>query len=73
MDIREAIEHAKQHLDRDPGLAVYMLRDYPETEAAELSDLAWALSSPSNYCHKNDAAWFIEMLEAYLNKAEVKP
>jgi len=56
----------KRCAKRDPSLAVYMVRDTPEVEAAGLKDLAWALCFG---CHRNDALGFFELLEEYLNRA----
>jgi hypothetical protein len=61
IDIEDLKERCKTSY---PSLAVYMVRDTPEVEAAGLRDLAWALCSGS--CHKNDALGFFEMLEEHL-------
>ena len=66
IDIWSAIEYARGQLDRDPHLANYMLRDYPEVFDAGLSDLAWAMhrGSPS----RNDVLCLIEHLEKWLKE-----
>jgi hypothetical protein len=63
IDIKDLKERCKTS---DPSLAVYMVRDAPEVEAAGLRDLAWALCSG---CHRNDALGFFEMLEEHLKGA----
>ncbi len=65
MSIEEAIAQAREHLDTDPHLANYILRDQPEVAAAGLSDLAWAIHRSGNV-HKNDVLGLIESLEATL-------
>jgi hypothetical protein len=64
MKIREAITLARKYVDRDPHLAVYILRDFPETKAAKLLDLAWAFVSGN--VHPNEAKWFVDKLEESL-------
>lgn len=57
-------EQMRERCQRDPSLAVFMVRDLPETEAAGLKDLAWCLCYD---CHKNDALGFFDMLEAWVD------
>ena len=64
---RSAIEQAKRYLDTDPHMANYVLRDLPETKAADLSDWAWAAHKSGNV-HRNDVLGLIEYLEEYLDK-----
>lgn len=70
MTIQDTIAAAKRHIETDPGLAVYMVRDLREVKAAELDSLAWALSDTRNYCHRNDAIGFFELLEKALAEAQ---
>jgi len=57
----------------DPQLAVYNFRDLPETKAAGLDDLAWALDKGN--CSYNDAIGFFEQLIKYLEQqhGEIMP
>lgn len=59
-------EMKKKCDERDPSLAVFMVRDLPEVEAAGLKDLAWCLCYE---CTRNDALNFFELLEAALHPA----
>lgn len=63
--IKETIVRAKAHLDDDPHLANYMLRDTQEIRDAGLSDLSWAMHRDNP--HKNDVLYLIEQLEKYLD------
>ena len=58
--IKEALA---RHGDRDPGLVVYMMRDWPEVSMVGLDDLAWSLASGRWGCHKNDVIGLIERFE----------
>ena len=71
MDIREAIREARRHVDEDPHLANFILRDYSEVKAARLDDLAWSMHR--NPPHKNDVLYLIELLEKWLAKEESCP
>ena len=64
MDIQELIRRARGHLDDDPHLANYILRDTAEVKAADLEDLAWAFHKGQP--HKNDVLGLIELLEKSL-------
>jgi len=41
--LRRALDTARRNLDQDPNLAVFVVRDLPETKAAGLDDLVWAM------------------------------
>lgn len=58
----ELIEKAK--VQPDASLYVYMVRDTPEVEAAELKDLAWAFHNGSP-C-RSECIWFLEELKNYI-------
>lgn len=68
-DVKTAIANARKHTERDPGLAVYMVRDFPEVEAADLHDLAWAFASGNVV--SNEAVWFLDMLEHFVDTGSV--
>jgi hypothetical protein len=68
MEIREAITLARRYVDRDPHLAIYILRDLPEVKAAKLLDLAWAFVNDNVY--PNEAKWFVDKLEESLGPEE---
>jgi len=70
---REAIAHARKYLDSDTHLAAYVVRDLPETKAAQLDDLAWAMFF-ANAVSKNDVVGLLDKLEEYLDgKADHLP
>ncbi len=71
MNIREQIEQAKKHLDTDPHLANYILRDLQEIKDAKLSDLSWAMHRDVAVS-KNDVLMLIELLEDYLRRHRMK-
>jgi hypothetical protein len=60
-------EAMRKRCDRDPSLAVFMVRDTEEVARAGLLDLAWCLCYD---CHKNDALGFFEDLENFLASEE---
>ena len=60
---------AERHLDRhtaDPSLAVYMLRDQPETEEAGLKELAWAYIR-EGWIPESEARAFLDDMKQALN------
>jgi len=63
--IQEAINLARTHIEQDPNLAIFIVRDYPELKEWQLSDLAWALYK--NTIARSEAAWFLDKLESHLN------
>lgn len=68
MDIDKAIAYARKTADEDPQLAAYMLRDLPEVQKANLSNLASSLASGYWGCSRNDVLGLIESLEKHLSK-----
>lgn len=68
MNIREAIAHARQHLDTDPELAAFMVRDYQETKDADLYGFAYDLGCGRYNTHKNDVIGLFEYLEKWLDE-----
>lgn len=65
MNTLDWIAKAREHVEDDPHLAVYMIRDLPETKRADLEDLAWSY-------HKYGVSWaeaidLLNMLEAHIN------
>jgi len=62
LDINEMKKQCKTAYD--PSLIIFMMRDYEVVKNADLLDLAWCLSN--DYCHKNDAIGFCELLEKYI-------
>ena len=65
---RRDIELARHALDEDPMLAAYIVRDLPETKAADLFDLAWSMAQ--TYCTRDEAEDLLNKLETYLNQLE---
>ena len=59
--LARAIRYAIEHRDRDPDLAVYMLRDFPFLRQIKLSDLAWAYSKDGNV-YPNEVDDFLELV-----------
>jgi len=71
------VEVARKHIQSDPELAIYMLRDFPEITEMGLDDLAWSATShrSGGYCSKNDALGFFELVDHYIDwhSVEEKP
>jgi len=59
-----AIKQARDYLDEDHTLSVFVVRDLQVTKAAGLSDLAWAMHQ--NYCVRSEVEWLLDELEEYL-------
>lgn len=55
------LANVRGHMDRDPGLAAFMVRDMPQTRAAGALNLAWALTREG--AHRNDVDWLLKLLE----------
>lgn len=64
MNTRDWIEEARKHTEKDPGLAVFMVRDLPATKEAGLTDLAWAGCKYN--ITSDEAADLLDKLEAFL-------
>lgn len=62
--VYEIIHDAKQHIDEDPHLANYILRDLKVIKDAGLVELSWAMHK--NGCVKEDVEYLISQLEKYL-------
>ena len=61
MIIQDAIKLARKHVDKDPHLAVFIVRDYEELEQFDLHDLAWSMYR--NYCTVKEAIWLLDEIE----------
>ncbi len=64
----ERIADMRQRLDsdsayRDPSLLAFMMRDWPETKAANLFSVAWELARGEYGCHRNDVIWLLDKIE----------
>lgn len=67
MDIQDYIAMAHRFINRNEhDLAVFTLRDLPETEAACLKDLAWAYFKDG--CTSREAYELVKDLERYLSE-----
>ena len=67
--VLDTIAAARRQLDQyDPDLAVYMVRDLPETKAAGLTDLCWAMYHGSIVC--SEARDVLDTLEAWVRQQE---
>lgn len=68
MNALDWIASVREHVERDPGLAVYVVRDLPATERAELTDLAWA------YCQyratRGEVTALLDGLEAFIKEEQ---
>ena len=64
--IQQAISLARRHLDDDPHLANYILRDRQEVKDAGLDELSWSMHGQT--ISKNDVLFLIERLEMYLDQ-----
>ena len=63
--LEDAIETARRFLEEgDCATAVFVLRDLPDTAAAGLSDLAWAMSK-DGCVSRNDVLYLIESIHAH--------
>ena len=64
MTALEWIAKARKVMETDAHLATYMVRDLPETKAAGLDGLAWAMhrEPPS----RNDVTFLLNKLEKYI-------
>ena len=67
-DVLATIERARQHIDADASLAVYMVRDLAETRSTGLDGVAWERSRA--YCPKPDAVWLLDALEGFVTKVQ---
>ena len=64
--IYKIIHDARNHIDEDPHLANYILRDLKVLKDAGLTDLSWAMHKEG--CVKKDVEFLISQLEKYLQK-----
>jgi len=64
--VYEIISDAKTHIDEDPHLSNYILRDLKVIKDAELADLSWSMHKEG--CVKEDVEYLISQLEKYLQK-----
>ena len=64
MNELEIIRKARTYLEKDHGLALFMVRDLVVTKNAGLSDLAWSMHQ--NYCVRSEVEWLLNELEAHL-------
>ncbi len=64
--VYEIIYNAKNHMDEDPHLANYILRDLKIIKDAGLSDLSWSMHKEG--CVKEDVEYLISQLEKYLQE-----
>ncbi len=62
----EIIHDAKNHIDKDPHLANYILRDLIVLKNAGLTELSWSMHKQG--CVKEDVEYLISQLEKYLLK-----
>jgi hypothetical protein len=63
-------ESLRKRCDNDATLAVFLVRDAQEVKDAGLDDLAWALTT--NYCTRNDALGFFDLLEKSMKEQAQK-
>ena len=63
-----AIHLARRNLEQDPNLAVFIIRDLPETEAAGLKVLAWLYSRHDGT--QQEVAALLDRLEAHISGGE---
>lgn len=60
----ETVKAARQHLEKDHALALFMVRDLQVTKDMELSDLVWSMHR--NGCVRSEVKWLLDELEARL-------
>lgn len=63
-----AVAAARQWLDRDWALAVFMVRDLEVTEQAGHTEIAWAMHKHG--CVRSEAVWLVSALEKYMQGGE---
>lgn len=61
----EIIHDAKKHIDEDPHLSNYILRDLNVLKEAGLADLSWSMHKEG--CVKEDVEYLISQLEKHLH------
>lgn len=67
----EDIERAEKHLDTEPDLTAYMIRDLSIAKELKYDDLLGLLASNYYGCHKNDLTDMIgKMKEALKHKEQ---
>jgi hypothetical protein len=62
--IYKLINDAKKHIDKDPHLSNYILRDLNVVKEAGLADLSWSMHKQG--CTKGDVEYLILQIERYL-------
>ena len=67
MTNQEIIDSARRHLDTDPSICAWIVRELPMTLDAGMNDLAWAMTKDNAYVHKNDAVYLLDELEKFIN------
>ena len=67
MNFQETLKYAKAQLPKDPRLAAYMVRDFPELVEMELDDLAWAMHCANHVSH-TDAEFLFELIDKWMNE-----
>ena len=67
---RVAIERARQHLNGDYTLSVFIVRDLDITKALELDEMAWAMYRGE--CVRSEAVWLVSELEKEVSEAATR-
>ena len=67
MNFQKTLKYAKAQLHKDPRLAAYMVRDFPELAEMELDDLAWAMHRANHVSHA-DAEFLFELIDKWMNE-----
>ncbi|MFH1014055.1 MAG: hypothetical protein V1769_06075 [Thermoplasmatota archaeon] len=62
------IKGAQKHIEDDPHLANYILRDSKVVKDAGLLDLSWSMHKQG--CVKEDVEYLISQLEKYIQKGK---
>jgi hypothetical protein len=63
MNELDAIKAARKHIEADPGLAVYMVRDLEATKQAQMTDVCWEITR-QGFTTANEATWVLNKVEA---------
>ena len=61
-DEKRIIESARNQIERDPHLAIYMVRDLEISKRANVANACWVMSRDGS-ATMNDARWVLDELD----------
>ena len=65
-ELEKAMEQAYKLVDKDPNLAIYVMRDFQELKDWKLDDLAWSMYQ--NTTTRNEVRWFLDQIKEEIEK-----